>query len=200
MDLSTCPGIDTARGCAPSCARPQLPSRASHSLQAGTIQLAPSLPHSCLPSSSWDLEAHFGRRERGRKLPVLFFFFFLLKRILKCSALKRKNNSAEAFTELRRCHYVWAKAELYRGCLRAGGFSPAMTYKMKTLAVVAGAIQGMPWRQLEGWAGCLGRSCSPRKLACCSAVARGSTLGRLGQVCRRGCPAGSVSLASFGDP
>lgn len=142
--------------------------------------------------------ARFGRRERRRKLPELFFF--LLKRILKCSALKRKNDSAEAFTELRRCHCVWAKAELYRGCLRTGGFSPAMTYKMKTPAVVAGAIQGMPWQQLEGWAGCLGRSCSPRKLACCSAMAWGSTLSRLGQVCRRGCPVGSVSLASFGDP
>lgn len=44
-------------------------------------------------------------------------FFFLLQLVLKCSALKRKNNSAEAFTELRRCHCVWGKPELWGGCL-----------------------------------------------------------------------------------
>lgn len=85
-DLTMCPGIDAACGCAGgrtvlSCARPQLPSRAPCAPWAGTLWLVLSLPCSCTPSSSWDLDgamdpcSTFRKAREGMKTASTFFFF-----------------------------------------------------------------------------------------------------------------------------
>lgn len=106
-----------------SCAMSQLSARAPCIPWAGAVLLALSFPPTaaCLPAALswmqlWMHAAHFGRR-RDENCQLIFFFCNLFS---NAQPRKRNNNSAETFLQLRRCHCIWGKPELWGGCLSTG--------------------------------------------------------------------------------
>lgn len=71
------------------------------------------------------------------------FFFFFCYLFLNAQPLKRKTNSAEAFIELRRCHCIWGKPELWGVCFNTGVLGLCSDLQNEN-SMVAGAIHGMP--------------------------------------------------------